>query len=124
MLTVESFVFGFLVVLLVAQTFDVAQFPAWTACPLFSCCIVLMLAYAQVLLALCCAIAIGQFGALAHGMMDACARSAGRLASAAGLTACYVAQFLLISNNTVCVKLPREHTSVQCLRAESRGTIF
>lgn len=122
-LTVETFVFGLLGVLLVAQRLDVAQFPAGTAWPVFSSCIVLMLAYAQVLLALCCAIAIGQFGALAHGMMDACARSAGRLASAAVLTVCYVAALLLISNNTGSAKLLPEQNSVQCLLAQLCGTI-
>ena len=122
-LTVEAVVFGLLGVVLVAQRLDVAQFPAGTAWPVFSSCIVLMLAYAQVLLSLCCAIAIGQFGALAHGMMDACARSAGRLASAAVLTVCYVAALLLISNNTGSVKLLREQNSVQCLLAQLCGTI-
>ena len=63
----------------------------------------LIFAYAQVLLLLCCAIAIGKFGELTYGEMDACARSAGRLTTAAVLSACYVTVMLMLTD------LPEPH---------------
>jgi hypothetical protein len=114
-LTVEAFVFGLVAVLLVAQRWDVWESRADRAWPVFSSCVVLILGYAQVLLVLCCFIAVGRFGVLAHGMMDACARSAGRLSTVALLSVCYVAALLLISNST-------EQGSVQCFLAQLCGT--
>jgi hypothetical protein len=114
-LTVEAFVFGLLAVLLVAQRWDVWEWRADRAWPVFSSCVLLLLGYAQVLLVLCCAIAVGRFGVLAHGIMDACARSAGRLSTVAVLSMLYVAALLLISDKT-------QPGSLQCSLAQLCGT--
>lgn len=97
-LTVEAAVFGSLGVLLAAQRWNVLQWSDTESLPVFSSSLVLMFAYAQVLLLLGCAIAVGKFGELTFGVMDACARSAGRLATAAVLSACYVAALLVMTD--------------------------
>ena len=96
-LTVESLVFGLLGVLLVAQRWNITQWPDDRAWPVFSTCLVLIFAYSLFQIVLCCVIAIGRFGALTHSLMDACARSAGRLVTSAVLSVCYVSALLFIS---------------------------
>ena len=78
-LTVEAAVFDSLGVLLVAQRWNVLEWSAAESWPVFSSSLVLIFAYAQVLLILCCAIAVGKFGESTYGVIDACARSAGWL---------------------------------------------
>lgn len=95
-LTVEALIFGMLCVVLVAQRFDVFDWPAGRAWPVFSSCVLLVLGYAEVLLALCCFIAVGRFGVLAQGVMDACARTAGRMVSAVFVGASYVGALLVL----------------------------
>jgi hypothetical protein len=120
-LTVESFVFGLLGVLLVAQRWDVFQWPEGRAWPVFSTCLVVIFGYSQILLALCCGIAIGRFGALTHSLMDACARSAGRLVTSAVLTVCYVAALLIISHRTQ-LQGQQAGQSMQCMLMQLCGT--
>ena len=114
-LTVESLVFGLLGVLLVAQRWNIFQWPEGRAWPVFSTCLVLILGYSQILLVLCCGIAVGKFGVLTHSLMDACARSAGRLVTSAVLSVCYVCALLLISHQT-------HQQSVQCSLMQLCGT--
>jgi len=71
-LTVESTIFGLLGVMLVAQRWDVFASSPDVAWPVLSTCLLLILSYSQVLLVLCCAIGISQFGSLTHSLMDAC----------------------------------------------------
>ena len=99
-LTVEALIFGLLGVVLVAQRFNVFQWPLGETWPVFASCVMFVLAYAQVLLMLCCSIAVAGLGALSLGVMDACARSAGRLASTAVVSVIYVAGLLLIYKQT------------------------
>jgi hypothetical protein len=114
-LTVESIVFGLLGVMLVAQRWEVFESPQATAWPVLSTCILLIFGYSQVLLALCCGIAIGKFGSLTHSLMHACARSAGRLVSSAVLSVCYVSILLLISEH-------KKQQSMQCFLKQLSGT--
>ncbi len=105
-LTVEALIFGMLCVVLVAQRVDVFNWPAGRTWPVFSSCVLLVLAYAQLLLALCCFFAVGRFGVLVHGMMDACARTAGRVASAAFVSVCYVGVLLWVHSKENPDELP------------------
>jgi len=105
-LTVEALVFGMLCVVLVAQRLDVFDWPAGRTWPVFSSCVLLVLAYAQLLLALCCFIAVGRFGAQTQGMMDACARTAGRLVSAVFASVCYVGVLLWLHHREIPEELP------------------
>jgi hypothetical protein len=68
-LTVEAFCFGLLAVILIAQTFDVFDLGANKVWPVLSTSLFLILVYVLVLLLTCCAISVGKFGVLAHGMM-------------------------------------------------------
>ena len=124
-LTVEAFCFGLLAVILIAQTFNVFDLGANKVWPVLSTSLFLILVYVLVLLVTCCAISVGKFGVLAHGMMDACARSAGRLVYVVVLSVCYVTILLLNydRNATVndTVKTPKKH-SVECLLAQLCGT--
>lgn len=95
-LTVEAVVFGFLGTQLVAQRWNTLEWSPAESIPVLSSSLVLMFAYAQVLLVLSCALAVGKFGMASYGVMDACARSAGRVATVAMLSAGYVAALLLI----------------------------
>jgi hypothetical protein len=97
-LTVEALIFGLLCVVLVAQRVDVFAWPAGHAWPVYSSSLLLVLGYALFLLCLCCFIFVGRFGAFSHMIIDACARTAGRLVSAALLSVCYVAVLLWVHN--------------------------
>ena len=97
-LTVESFVFGLLGVLLIAQRWNIMQWPEDRAWPVFSSCLVLIFSYSLFQIVLCCVIAVGRFGVLTHSLMDACARSSGRLVTPAVLSVCYVSALLYISH--------------------------
>jgi hypothetical protein len=105
-LTVEALIFGMLCVMLVAQRINVFDWPAGRTWPVFSSCVLLVLAYVQLLLAMCCFFAVGRFGVLMHGVMDACARSAGRLASAAFVSVCYVGVLLWVHSKENPDELP------------------
>ncbi len=139
-LTVEAFFFGLLGVVLIAQTIDVFNLEANTyntVCPVLSASLFFILAYVLFLLVTCCAISVGKFGVLAHGMMHACAQSAGRLVYVVVLSVCYVTILLLnydsnyvllnydlsITNKTTTNKTTtnKKH-SVQCLLAQLCGT--
>ena len=134
-LTVEAFFFGLLGVVLIAQTIDVFNLEANTyntVCPVLSASLFFILAYVLFLLVTCCAISVGKFGVLAHGMMDACARSAGRLVYVVVLSVCYVTILLLYyDSNYVLLNYDLSSTnkttenkkhSVQCLLAQLCGT--
>lgn len=114
-LTVEAAVFGFVGVVLVAQRINVLQWSSSESLPVFSSSLVFIFAYVQLLLLLCCAIAVGKFGILTYGVMDACARSAGRLSTGAVLSGCYVAGLLVISNAS-------EPALLSCFLAQLLGT--
>lgn len=105
-LTVEALVFGMLFVVLVAQRLDVFDWPAGHTWPVFSSSVLLVLAYAQLLLALCCFIAVGKFGAQTQGIMDACARTAGRLVTAVFVSVCYVGVLLWLHHREMPEELP------------------
>lgn len=107
-LTVESTIFGLFAVMLVAQRWDVFSSTQDAAWPVFSSSVLLILAYSQLLLVLCCAIGVGQFGSLTYSLMDACARTAGRLVTCCALCLCYVCALLLISEH-------KNEQSMQCL---------
>jgi len=49
-----------------------------------------MFAYSLFQIVLCCVIAVGRFGVLTRSLMDACARSSGRLVTSAVISVCYV----------------------------------
>ena len=131
-LTVEAFCFGLLGVVLVAQTLDIFALPANKVWPVLSASLFFILAYVLFLLVTCCAISVGKFGVLAHGMMDACARSAGRLVYVVVLSVCYVTILLLYyDSNYVLLNYDLSSTnkttenkkhSVQCLLAQLCGT--
>ena len=124
-LTVEAFCFGLLGVVLVAQTLDIFALPANKVWPVLSTSILFVLVYVQILLFLCCAISVSKFGVLAHGMMDACARSAGRLVYVVVLSLCYVTVLLLnydLNYDTRNVPGTSKKYSLQCLLAQLLGT--
>jgi len=107
-LTVESTIFGLLGVMLVAQRWDVFSSTQEAAWPVLSSSLLLILAYSQLLLVLCCAIGVGQFGSLTYSLMDACARTAGRLVTCCVLCVCYICALLLISEH-------KNEQTMQCL---------
>jgi hypothetical protein len=107
-LTVESTIFGLFGVMLVAQRWDVFSSTQDAAWPVLSSSVLLILAYSQLLLVLCCAIGVGQFGSLTYSLMDACARTAGRLVTCCVLCVCYICALLLISEH-------KNEQSMQCL---------
>ena len=82
---------------------------------MLSTCLLLILGYSQVLLVLCCAIGISQFGSLTHSLMDACTRTAGRLVTCCVISVCYVCALLLISEH-------KNQQSMQCLLKQLFGT--
>ena len=112
-LTIESFVFGILGLLIVGQRWDITQWQDNATWPVFSTSMVLIFAYALFQVVLCCAIAIGRFGSLTHSLMDACARSAGRLVTSAALAVCYV---------TALVVIFKKQEIRQCLTIQLYGT--
>jgi hypothetical protein len=89
-LTVETLVFGALCTLLLAQRWDVFAWPADRTWPVFGSCLQLLLVYSAALQVVCCFLAGGHFVHIAPEIRDACARSAGRLSTAALLCAVYV----------------------------------
>lgn len=93
-LAVEALVFGALCTLLLAQRLDVFHWPAERTWPVLASTLQGLLLYAHVLVLLCCFVAAGRFASFAADVRDACARSAGRVASAAALGAAYVAGLL------------------------------
>ena len=112
-LTIESFVFGLLGLLIVGQRWDITQWPDNATWPVFSTSMVLIFAYALFQIVLCCAIAIGRFGSLTHSLMDACARSAGRLVTSVILAVCYVTALIVIF---------KKQEIRQCLTIQLYGT--
>ncbi len=112
-LTVESLVFGLLGVLLIAQRWNIMQWPEDRVWPVFSSCLVLMFAYSLFQIVLCCVIAVGWFCVLTHSLMDAYERSSGRLVTSAVLSVCYVSALLFISH---------QQQSRQCLIMQLYGT--
>lgn len=114
-LTVESTIFFMVAVILVAQHWDVFASSQDAAWPVLSSSLLLILAYSQVLLLLCCAIGVGQFGSLTYSLMDACARTAGRLVTCCVLSVGYVAALLLMSEH-------KDQQSMQCLLMQLFGT--
>jgi hypothetical protein len=89
-LSVEALVFAALCTLLLAQRWDVFAWPADRTWPVFGSCLQLLLLYSALLQVVCCFLAGGHFARLAPDIRDACARSAGRLSTAALLGAVYV----------------------------------
>ena len=112
-LTVESFVFGLLGVLLIAQRWNIMQWPDDRSWPVFSSCLVLIFSYSLFQIVLCCVIAVGRFGVLTQSLMDACVRSSGHLVTSAVLSVCYVSALLFISY---------QQQSRQCLIMQLYGT--
>ena len=93
-LAVEALVFDALCTMLLAQRLDVFHWPAERTWPVLASTLQGLLLYAQVLVLICCFVAAGRFASFAADVRDACARSAGRVASAAALGAAYVAGLL------------------------------
>jgi hypothetical protein len=93
-LAVEALVFGALCTMLLAQRLDVFHWPAEHTWPVLASTLQGLLLYAHVLVLICCFVAAGRFASFAADVRDACARSAGRVASAAALGAAYVAGLL------------------------------
>ena len=93
-LAVEALVFGALCTMLLAQRLDVFHWPAERTWPVLASTLQGLLLYAQVLVLICCFVAAGRFASFAADVRDACARSAGRVTSAAALGAAYVAGLL------------------------------
>lgn len=95
-LMVEALIFGFVSVVLVVQRLDVWDWSDSSVLPVFGTSILILLIYAQFLLSLCCFVAIGRFGTIAHNIMDACARSAGRVSSIVFVSLAYVCGLMWI----------------------------
>jgi hypothetical protein len=93
-LAVEALVFGALCTVVLAQRLDVLHWPADRTWPVLASSVQVLLLNAHVLLLLCCFVAAGRFASFAPDVRDACARSAGRLATAAALGAAYVGALL------------------------------
>lgn len=87
-LTVEAAVFGALCTVLVAQRVDVFEWPADHTWPVFAGSVQFVLWYAQLLLFVCCFVAAGRFAVVAPEVLDALARSVGRLSTVAALSVC------------------------------------
>lgn len=111
-LAVEALVFGALCTLLLAQRLDVFHWPAERTWPVLASTLQGLLLYAHVLVLLCCFVAAGRFASFAADVRDACARSAGRVASAAALGAAYVAGLLAA----------RSTGSAECVLCQLLGT--
>jgi len=93
-LAVEAVVFGLLTTVVLAQRLDVFHWPADRTWPVLASSLQALLLNAHALLLLCCFVAAGRFASYAPDVRDACARSAGRLATAAALGAGYVGVLL------------------------------
>lgn len=112
-LAVEALVFGALCTLLLAQRLDVFHWPAERTWPVLASTLQGLLLYGHVLVLICCFVAAGRFASFAADVRDACARSAGRVASAAALGAAYVAGLLAAR---------RGPGSAECLLCQLLGT--
>jgi hypothetical protein len=93
-LAVEALVFGALCTATVAQRLDVFQWPVNSTWPVLTTTLQVLLLNAHLLLWVCCFVSAGRFASFAPDVRDACARSAGRLATAASLAVVYVAALL------------------------------
>lgn len=93
-LAVEALVFGALCTVVLAQRLDVFHWPADRTWPVLASSLQALLLNAHALVLLCCFVAAGRFASYAPDVRDACARSAGRLATATALGAVYVAVLL------------------------------
>jgi hypothetical protein len=103
-LAVEALIFGALCTVLVAQRVDVFTWPADRTWPVLTSSLQVLLLNAHALLLVCCFIAAGRYSSFAPDVHDACARSSGRLATAAVLAAAYVAALLALRGHvTECV---------------------
>lgn len=103
-LSLEALIFGSLSIVLVAQRLDVFSWPADRTWPVLTSSLQVMLLNAQALLLVCCFVAAGRYSSFAPDVRDACARSSGRLATAAVLAAAYVAVLLMLRGSiTECV---------------------
>lgn len=97
-LTIEAAVFGMVGAILVAQRWNVLEWSSSESPPVFSSSLLFIFAYAELLLIVCCALAASNLGTSTLGVMDACARSAGRLCTAAVLSIVLVT-LLLVSTH-------------------------
>jgi hypothetical protein len=88
-LTVEALVFGLLGTVVTAQRMDVFSWPDGETWPVFGTSVLVLLAYALLLLVMCSAMTASRLGALAEDICHAFARSAGRLVTAAALWVCF-----------------------------------
>ncbi len=103
-LAVEALVFGALCTGIVAQRVDVFTWPVDSTWPVLSTSLLTLLLYAQLLVLVCCFVDAGRFASFTPEVRDACARSAGRLVSAAALSVVYVAALLSLRGDvTECV---------------------
>lgn len=89
-LSVEALVFAALCTLLLARRLNVFEWPADRTWPVFGSSVQALLLFSAALQLVCCFLAAGGFATVAPGIRDACARSAGRLCTAALLCAVYV----------------------------------
>lgn len=112
-LTVEAVVFGALSSALATQRLSFEE-AGHSALPVFASSWQLLLWYAQALQILCCFLAAGRFASLAPEVRDACARSVGRLCTAAALSAVYVGLLLAWRD--------RAGAPVSCLLCQLWGT--
>jgi hypothetical protein len=95
-LAVEALVFGALCIVVLEHRLDVFHWPADRTWPVLSSALQVLLINTHVLLLVCCFVTAGRFGSFAPDVCDACASSAGRLATAATLAVLYVAAFLAV----------------------------
>jgi len=116
-LAVEALVFGAFCTMLLAQRVDVWNWPAERTWPVLSSTLQALLLYAHVLVLLCCFVAAGRFASFAADVRDACARSAGRVASAVALGAAYIAGLLAARSAD-----STDNTSADCLACQLFGT--
>ena len=98
-LAVEALVFGALCTVLVAQRVNIFSWQPDKTWPVFASSLQVLLLNAHVLLLVCCFVAAGAFESFAVDVRDACARSAGRLATAPILASAYVAGVLALRSN-------------------------
>ena len=107
-LLVEALVFGALSCVLVAQRIDVLRWPEDSTWPVLASSLLFLLLFALALLLVCGFIAIGRFVSFAAEVREACARSAGRLCTAAALAVVYVSILLAVRDG------PESYECVLC----------
>jgi hypothetical protein len=88
-LTVEALVFGLLATVVTAQRMDVFAWPEGETWPVFGTSVLVLLAYALLLLLFCSVMTASRLGELAEDICHAFARSAGRLVTSAALWVCF-----------------------------------